>query len=146
MKRLDEVITGMTELILSGKTADVKGVMTDALKFLKKYREEDKKLGSAINEAVDTEMQYNHLIEDLERNEPLDWDELHKMIGKPVYEVDIHYGCNFWHVIRNFQMDKLEYSGELNGQMCEFVYYTDGYRLPKIYLNETHALYRKEKK
>ena len=85
MKRLDEVITGMTELVLSGKTEDVKGVVTDALKFLKKYREEDKKLGQALNEVLDTEMQYYHLIEDLERNEPLTWEELQKMEGQPVW-------------------------------------------------------------
>ena len=38
MRTLDEVITGMTELVLSGKTKDVKEVVTDALKFLKEFR------------------------------------------------------------------------------------------------------------
>lgn len=40
MKTLDEVITGMTELILSGKTADVKSTVRDALHYLKAYRED----------------------------------------------------------------------------------------------------------
>lgn len=39
MMTIDEVITGMTELILSGKTADVKSTVREALHYLKEYRE-----------------------------------------------------------------------------------------------------------
>ena len=61
----------------------------EALGYLKKYREEDKNLGKALNEACNVETKYFKLIEDLERNEPLSWGELKTMIGRPVWIEEI---------------------------------------------------------
>lgn len=60
-------------------------IQEDALHYLKKYREEYKALIKAINEAIDVEMKYYDMIEELERNSPLTWNELKKMEGKPVW-------------------------------------------------------------
>lgn len=81
MKTLDEVITGMTELILSGKTADVKSTVRDALSYLKEYK--------ANQEDPDGDHQQlekcRALLQDFYRNDPLSWDELKGMEGKPVF-------------------------------------------------------------
>lgn len=60
-------------------------IQKDALHYLKKYREEYKILIKTINEAIDVEMKYYHMIEELEHNSPLTWDELRQMEGKPVW-------------------------------------------------------------
>ena len=83
----------------------------DALYYLKKFREQDKELGKAINEACNVEMKYCHLIEDLERNDPLSWDELKAMEGKPVWvegrTMDDHDGdYKFWCIVG--KTDKLD--------------------------------------
>lgn len=80
---------------------------TDALHYLKKYREEDKKLGAAINEACDVEMKYCRLVEELERNEPLTWEQLKQMEGKPVWVVCLESGFREWNLIHAILDDQI---------------------------------------
>lgn len=87
MKTLDEVITGMTELVLSGKTKDVKEVVTDALKFLKEFRG----LLKMWNDKLDKEKE----------NNPLTWEELRQMEGKPVF-IDSRPLVRRWVIIKKF--------------------------------------------
>lgn len=75
-------------------------IQEDALHYLKKYREEYKALVKAINEAIDVEMKYYHMIEELERNNPLTWDELRAMKGKPIWVEYSGYTPN-WEIIEN---------------------------------------------
>ena len=69
-------------------------------------------------------------------NPPLSWDELKRMIGKPVYVYDWHYGGCFWHVIKDFEVA----DGE------EWMLFTDQSRYPKSDLNEMSTIHRKEVK
>ena len=75
-------------------------IQEHALHYLKKYREEYKALVKAINEAIDVEMKYYHMIEELERNNPLTWDELRAMKGKPIWVEYSGYTPN-WEIIEN---------------------------------------------
>lgn len=99
MKTLDEVITGMTELILSGKTADVKSTVREALHYLKEYRSKQDTIAEQLAElkqkndhvcemAITVCKEYERLCKRLAeeyRNDPLSWDELKAMEGKPVW-------------------------------------------------------------
>ena len=101
MKTLDEVITGLDicknfsycthpqkgecPYLYEDNTCDQDGLYRDALHYLKEYREEYKALIKTINEAIDVEMKYYHMIEELEHNSPLTWDELRTMEGRPIW-------------------------------------------------------------
>ena len=69
-------------------------------------------------------------------NPPLTWEELKKMIGKPVFVFDWHYGHCFWHIIKDFEVA----DGE------EWMIFTDRSRYPKSDLFEMSTIYRKERK
>ena len=92
MVTIDEVITGMTELILSGKTADVKSTVRDALHYLKEYRSE-KAMWEAdrkgylnwIEQYKEAREKHQQAVIELKKNPPLTWDELRTMEGKPVW-------------------------------------------------------------
>lgn len=121
MKTIDEVITGMTELILSGKTADVKSTVRDALRYLKEYRK-DKQIY-----AYDIVRRHFELAE---RNDPLTWDELKTMEGKPVW-VEDEDSYNRWEII--------------NGVYDNGISFGD-YFLNKNEFGTVWQAYRKEKK
>ena len=70
MKTLDEVITGMTELILSGKTADVKSTVRGALHYLKAYRENQQAYEENTRKAEEARERYLEAMKEL-RNDPL---------------------------------------------------------------------------
>lgn len=108
MKTLDEVITGMTELILSGKTADVKSTVTDALHYLKHLQE-----------------YYEMSREHHEPNPPLTWDELKAMEGKPVWVVVD--GKERWHIIREVSSEHLILESMLPLHRC-WMNHPDGWQ------------------
>ena len=82
-------------------------VTEDALHYLKKYREEYKTLIKTINEAIDMEMKYYDMIEELERNSPLTWDELHTMKGKPIW-VEYSGYTPHWEIVENTGVVRVE--------------------------------------
>lgn len=134
MKTLDEVIAELED----------EGVFADALHYLKEYREEDKKLGAAINEACDVEMKYCRLVEELERNEPLTWDELHEMEGKPVWiwispRVKNTPGSGHWAIVYRFN--------PIGGNKNLFeMQMENGSRYKRKYQGDLWQAYRKERK
>ena len=84
MKTLDEVITVMdhvefccTNCKLQFDCDETECFLEDALYYLKEYREKDYQLSAVFDE-------YQAKLAD-EPNEPLTWDELQKMVGKPVW-------------------------------------------------------------
>ena len=110
-------------------------VTEDALHYLKKYREEYKALIKTINEAIDMEMKYYHMIEELERNSPLTWDELCTMEGKPIW-VEFFYedGQRFdsdWFLV-----------GSVSESFCDVIGILGTSRLVK---NDYWQAYRKER-
>lgn len=67
-------------------------MMEDALHYLKNYRDskawiklEKKNYTEAVKNCEQTEARYTKAILDMYRNEPLTWDELKEMTGKPVW-------------------------------------------------------------
>ena len=90
MVTLDEVIKGMTELILSGKTADVKSTVRDALHYLKVLQKMQKTQPLEKSE-------WDELY-----NQPLTWQELKTMEGKPVWVVEGQYPHS-WCIVREVQ-------------------------------------------
>ena len=111
-------------------------IQEDALHYLKKYREEYKALVKAINEAIDVEMKYYHMIEELERNSPLTWDELTQMEGKPVWVVP-EAEKGYWFVIEFFNNNPY-YGGD---RVC----FTNDVILNRCDLGKTWQVYRKER-
>lgn len=104
MKTLDEVITALDNylyLIDADSENDVYFISKDALHYLKEYRDRRREID-------DTESFCKHMMSDLigrkgrlgmyERNDPLTWDELKEMIGKPVW-----VERDGWKVIRSFE-------------------------------------------
>ena len=149
MKTLDEVIEyfnhqcKMRHVYL---TEDAGAWFADALHYLKKYREEDKELGRALNDACNAEAEYNRLVEDLERNDPLTWDELKTMEGKPVWVEEIEddkilFGQ--WDIISGFSYS--ENFDLINYENPIIDFYKSGNRT-KFGLGKTWQAYRKERK
>lgn len=149
MKTLDEVIEyfnhqcKMRHVYL---TEDAGARFADALHYLKKYREEDKELGRALNDACNAEAEYNRLVEDLERNDPLTWDELKTMEGKPVWVEEIEddkilFGQ--WDIISGFSYS--ENFDLINYENPIIDFYKSGNRT-KFGLGKTWQAYRKERK
>lgn len=87
MVTLDEVIKGMTELILSGKTADVKSTVRDALHYLKVLQKMQKTQPLEKSE-------WDELY-----NQPLTWQELKTMEGKPVWLEEEQFPAS-WCLVR----------------------------------------------
>ena len=138
MKTLDEVITGMTELILSGKTADVKSTVRDAFHYLKEYRTEQKILSDRKEHYEYWEHKY---YAELEKNDPLTWDELKTMEGKPVWVEG--KTVKHWAVITGIYYDDLN-----EGYLLE-TYYSEKQgsntsRRKRSTLGNTWQAYRKE--
>lgn len=116
MKTLDEVITVLEECFLKNRKEWCiencpylqnneqtcrKDVLVDALDYLKEYYYRDKKLRKVTNHVENVCMQYICMIEELNKNEPLTWNELRTMEGKPVwveffYEDGQHFDSNWF--------------------------------------------------
>ena len=79
-----------------------------------------------------------------ENNEPLTWEELKTMVGKPVYEEELLYSHGaHWRVIKDYGIGTF-YNPDGTQSTEEYINYTDDFRLPKRYLNEAFVVYRKE--
>ena len=137
MKTLEEVIAGMTELILSGKTDDVKYVLTDALHYLKELRHI---LNNTIWVGSTKEENGYWKLPTLPEtgNDPLTWGELQQMEGKPVWIEELDYSkrwYGFWDVIS----DTEDYGDE------KFVYVKSEMRYEMDEYGKTWQAYRKER-
>ena len=132
-KSLDDVIN-----IMRFERTD-SDTIADAVEHLRDYRDL-----LIVLKKLKRDFDFHAKIYNLEDNPVLDWDDLKQMIGKPVYELEVAYGDGGnWKVIKDFQVDKFEYSGREN-DTDEYVIYTDGSRLAKRMLYECFVLYRKE--
>lgn len=124
MVTIDEVITGMTELILSGKTADVKSTVREALHYLKEYRSKQDTIAEQLAEleqkndhvcelAITVCKTYERLCKRLAeeyRDDPLSWDELKSMEGKPVWVEYLRDGATYdaeWCIVKDIDDDLL---------------------------------------
>ena len=82
MKTLDEVIAELED----------EGIVVDALHYLKTYRDskawlelEKRNYAEAVRNCDTAEAKYTMLCMEYARNDPLTWDELRQMEGKPVW-------------------------------------------------------------
>ena len=120
MKTLEETIEGMTALLLSGECIDLSDVVTSARHYLKEYQASKEAL--VIDRERFTEACLHHMEakEKLEAqriqmmwvdknfsfeepNNPLTWDELKTMEGKPVWiECPTISNADRWTVIKKF--------------------------------------------
>lgn len=146
----------MTELILRGKTADVKSTVREALRYLKEYRSKQDTIAEQLAEieqkndhvcelAKTVCEEYDRLCNRLAEeysNDALSWDELKQMEGKPVWvEVDEKYKGwiivgKFYSLFENEDLDAhvdlyyfdrtMEYSKETYG------YYWQAYRKENV--------------
>lgn len=87
MKMLDEVIEGLMDQMGLGDT-----IIADALHYLKEYHD--------IKATMDWHEEME-VIRDGIVNSPLTWDELRKMVGKPVW-IDSVPQIRRWVVIKKF--------------------------------------------
>lgn len=139
MKTLDEVITGMTELILSGKTADVKSTVRDALHYLKEYKDDKDELDSTRLAYLDILTDYVALKQywaEQQENPPISWDELKAMEGKPVWIETKRYGSR-WYLVEDTSYEEMIVFTGLYGESAP--YFQED-------LGKTWQAYRKEKK
>lgn len=159
MKTLDEVI----ESITTQSGLEIRNVRkperdrfwvdrdtyNDALHYLKMYRsdqiqwEADRKLWVDKQKQVDEARQkYIDKLKELEigtLNDPLTWDELKGMEGKPVFveaeslSVGVSPYWKDWYIIKSFSND-------------EFMYCNDGFEWAKKMQGRLWQAYRKERK
>ena len=95
MKTLDEVISTM-EYEAAYNGGEARGYDPDALYYLKEYRTEQKILSDSKKHYEYWEHIY---YTELEKNNPLTWDELCTMEGKPVWVVQHHGDTKGWLLI-----------------------------------------------
>ena len=123
MKTLEETIEGMTALLLSGECIDLSDVVTSARHYLKEYQASKEALEIDRERFTEACLQHMEAKEKLEAqriqmmwvdknfsfeepNNPLTWDELKTMEGKPVWvEVDYHnpeVTYKYWTIVKYF--------------------------------------------
>lgn len=86
MKTLDEVIDELED----------EGLFADALHYLKEYRRDCEELVEAAKSLTKKE----HELAVTEKNDPLTWDELQHMEGKPVWVEYEYDGKGEWTIVR----------------------------------------------
>ena len=100
MKTLDEVIKAVEDARVQVETGtsywvdyrDNDELKTDALHYLQAFRDakdtlerEKDRYAEAVRNCDKAEVKYTMLCMEYARNDPLDWDELKQMEGKPVW-------------------------------------------------------------
>lgn len=168
MKTLDEVIKVFSEVnkevgcgdcqFNDAESDDIPCEMTDCifadtLHYLKEYRsdklqyEADRKLWEAalfgkVKECEEARARYIAKLKELDigtLNDPLTWDELKQMKGKPVWveaeslSVGVSPYWKDWYIIKSFSND-------------EFMYCNDGFEWAKEMQGRLWQAYRKERK
>lgn len=86
-------------------------VTTDALHYLKNYRDtkawldlEKQNYAEAVKNCERAEAKYTQMTLDMNRNDPLDWETLKQMEGKPVW-VEGYYP-SAWYIVREVQKNE----------------------------------------
>ena len=150
MKTLDEVITAL-DVCTNGKGCEncpyavydedgfeeyteCEKLKTDALRYLLEYRQDCEDLVEAAKSL--TKKEHEFAIED--KNEPLTWDELKQMEGKPVWvEENWHkYEAKYWSIHHGISDG---YDGD------EILYLQPFTTLSKNNMGKTWQAYRKER-
>ena len=156
MKTLDEVITAL-DICTNGKGCEncpyevydengfeeytgCEKLKTNALHYLREYRRDCENLVEASKRL----MRKEHELAVADKNNPLTWDELKQMEGRPVWVEEPYLFCNEWHgyweVISSFCED--EYVDDPD----PIVYMTDEETRHKNTLGISWQAYRKERK
>lgn len=108
---------------------------TDALYYLREYRNCHENLIRNCNRHEELYNQYRDMIDELEKNDPLTWDELKQMERKPVW-VEYYGYMSCWEIIERIGNSKL-----YDGQFIE----THMSILHKEDIGKTWQAYRKER-
>ena len=149
MKTLNEVIKALeTDPVPMAYTARLsvhEDIMTDALNYLKKYRAdkewlelEKRNYAEGVANCEKAEAKYTQMILDANRNEPLTWDELHQMEGKPIWieELEGKYRSSHWEI----------HHGIEDGYDGDEILYLQPYEIrSKFTLGKSWQAYRKER-
>ena len=85
---LDEVITALEQGLRSS-------IFEDALHYLKEYRETTGNPDGDHQQLIKAQA----LLQDFYRNDPLSWDELRQMEGKPVWIIDAN-NKGRWYLVK----------------------------------------------
>lgn len=108
MKTLNEVIEWMEKIVLP---MTFEAVKEDALHYLKAFRDakdtlemEKDRYAEAVANCNAVETKYMLMAKDALRNEPLTWEELKQMEGKPVW-VEGTSLKSAWYLILDFDVD-----------------------------------------
>ena len=120
MKTLDGVIKSLEEMIdLTDADSESEGyyLAMDSIEYLKEYRE---------------------MLDNVEPNEPLEWNTLHAYVGKPVWVSRV--GKNRWAIVAGFYMDAFGIE-----KVCIWMPH-DYWNLKKEEVESIVKVYRKEKK
>lgn len=108
MKTLDETIKALEEIVsLTNGESESEGyfLALDSLRYLKEYQRYQK------TPSRNGRMALVDYFEEQQKNEPLTWEELHTMEGKPVWvEVD---GKERWRIIREVSSEHLIFESGL---------------------------------
>ena len=144
MKTLDEVIEAQERCatypnchfcyLHSGSMCEW---IRDALHYLKEYRDAYRNVIASMN---------HHLrkIHELEQNDPLTWDELKHMEGKPVWvEGQTH---KHWCIIKRVFYDDLLGKNFISLMFCNHKGRNDSYQRKESNLGKTWQAYRKERR
>ena len=152
MRTLDEVIKTLEDCEVRGGFFDWKYGISDALHYLKEYRERlqnlqdmmdryeinDRNYQEAVQNCEMVQLKYQQLLDDYNDNPALTWDNLCLMVGKPVWiEYDNHLKgrkrtkFKEWEVIDCVIDDMLVVKGEWDYHQSE--------------LGDTWQAYRKER-
>lgn len=109
--------------------------MDDTLHYLKEYRQSCADLVENNKRYIQIYIEYREMIDELNRNDPLTWDELKQMIGKPVWIEWTNYpSWNAWFILGKIFGDGTVFlNGDRNG------------RPTKEYYGKTWQAYRKER-
>ena len=110
MKTLDEVIKVFeTGMLFSDKPYDeaLREFNSDALHYLKEYKNTDEKYKKAIAHVTEVVDYYEKMVADYlaVNNPPLTWDELKSMEGKPVWMELLKGSWKGWDVVGGFTDD-----------------------------------------
>lgn len=137
MNTLDEVIKVFeTGMLFSDKPFDeaFREFNSDALHYLKEYKNTDEKYKKAIAHVTEVVDYYEKMVADYQavNNPPLTWDELKSMVGKPVW---VNCAAKRWIVIADFRE---------NGNGAEYFEATDGGLFSAKTQSDLWQAYRKE--
>ena len=148
-KPLNELIEDLGHAEPASRYGDVQIMvedLTDALHYLQAFRDakdtlerEKDRYAEAVRNCDKAEAKYTMLCMEYAGNDPLTWDELKQMEGKPVW-VEYIRSRKCWHIIRNIQV------ASFDGKDHDWLRVDmDGVYFDKDDLGKTWQAYRKER-